>query len=479
MPNESKKIKFPINLGMEISQILQDKYNVQPRKDKLGMVDLSFTEQKLSLITSLELKHPVPGSLQGLHLLPNLKSLSIESRGITAHMQQKNISSITDKDMEEIAQCTTLEDLSIVNQGKLTWLDVSNLENLQRLVVSHNQHLDNISGMDNLKNLWILKCYGNNILQEIENLDQILVQNSELGELSLDVLLFPNAIGYNPRTGEYNEDSLDKIQDLAQGSIVTWEEALNGNKSIKINTNQMIKLHNKSCEILENNISPAANTRDTIIGIEQYLAINVKYDSDGSKHGHTHGVKNGNFRMQEGPKGGTNSAYNALVKNTCVCEGYTRGMQYLLKLKGINSHNVDCYGVKDTIHMSSTHGENEYTTYILPDSSRYHSIICIDDYNCLYADPCYNAAAYRRGNKTMPWLLKTKEEISKDHTLSFDERDVENDSLSQPSNVIKASILKNNLFRQSRISSINNTRKAIKDQVKGQIITKEGHKNER
>lgn len=42
------------------------------------------------------------------------------------------------------------------------------------------------------------------------------------------------------------------------------------------------------------------------------------------------------LRMRVGPAGGTNGAYNAIMENTCVCEGYTRAMQYLLKLKGIN-----------------------------------------------------------------------------------------------------------------------------------------------
>lgn len=56
------------------------------------------------------------------------------------------------------------------------------------------------------------------------------------------------------------------------------------------------------------------------------------------------------FKLDQ--KDGTNGAYNALVKNICVCEGYTRGMQYLLKLRGINSHNVDCYAGKDKTGMA-------------------------------------------------------------------------------------------------------------------------------
>ena len=104
------------------------------------------------------------------------------------------------------------------------------------------------------------------------------------------------------------------------------------------------------------------------------------------------------LRMRVGPAGGTNGAYNAIMENTCVCEGYTRAMQYLLKLKGINSHNVDCYAGKDTTHMADSKGENKYTTYKLP-TDGYHSIICIDDYYSLYDDPCWNACRYQKGDK--------------------------------------------------------------------------------
>ena len=118
MENKSKKIELPISLGLLISKILREKHNIQPRRNSIGLLDLSFTEQELSLITSLEIKNPVHGNLEGLHFLPNLQSLSVETRGITAHMKPKDIPSITDIDMKEISKCTSLRDLSIVNKLK-------------------------------------------------------------------------------------------------------------------------------------------------------------------------------------------------------------------------------------------------------------------------------------------------------------------------------------------------------------------------
>ena len=111
-------------------------------------------------------------------------------------------------------------------------------------------------------------------------------------------------------------------------------------------------------------------------------------------------------------------------------------MQYLLRLKGIKSHNVHCISGEDKLHMSTDKQDDKYKRYDLPDDG-YHSIISIDDINCLYDDPCWNASRYQRGNKSMPWTLLTKEEISRDHTLSFNERDIDNNTLKVPRDAIE------------------------------------------
>lgn len=469
MENEGKKIELPRGLGLAVWKILKEEHNIEPRKNKVGLIEFHFTEEELGLIKKIEFTNPAPGNLQGISLLPKLQTLNIKSHAVTAHLQQKDIPSITDAEINEIQKCTSLKNLSIVNQAKVGALNVSKLKNLQQLVVTHNQHLDEIWGMEELENLWILECYGNNRLHSIKNLDKVIQKNQELSKLDLDVLLFPNAIGYNTNTGEYNRQALEQIQDM---QTTSWKESLNGNRAIKINTNQMIQLHNKACKINAENIPSSAEIRDTIIGIEMYLARNVKYDYDAMEKGHTSGYMVDNVRIVKGPAVGANGAYNALVDNKCVCEGYTRGMQYLLKLRGINSHNVDCYGEPDTTYMASNKEESKYTTYRMPDSAEYHSIICIDDYDYLYDDPCWNACYYQQGDKSMPWLLKTKEEISQDHTLSFDERYIENNLSKQPSDIIQASIQRNDLFRAARTrqDSVNSTRNTIKQQVKGQII---------
>ena len=132
-----------------------------------------------------------------------------------------------------------------------------------------------------------------------------------------------------------------------------------------------------------------------------------------------------------------------------MCEGYTRAMQYLLRLKGIKSHNVHCISGEDKLHMSTDKQDNMYKIYNLPDDG-YHSIISIDDVDCLYDDPCWNAGRYQIGDKSMPWTLLTKEEISKDHTLSFNERNIDNNTLNVPRSDIQIAMQKIAIYRENR-----------------------------
>ena len=252
------------------------------------------------------------------------------------------------------------------------------------------------------------------------------MKNQYLTDISLDVLLFPDAVGYKENT-DIRDDIVQRFNEMN----FTWREILSSGKSIKINNYQMLQMHKKACEALREYVPQNCESKTIVLGIEQYLSENIRYDYQAIKNkSHTHSTKNSNDQLPSivsGPIGGANGAYNAFIYNTCVCEGYTRAMQYLLKLKGIKSHNVHCISGEDKLHMSTDKGDDMYKRYDLPDDG-YHSIISIDDMNYLYDDPCWNAGRYQIGDKSMPWVLLTKKEISKDHTLSFGEKNIDNES---------------------------------------------------
>ena len=260
-------VKLPMSLGLIVWNQLKE-HGIEPRKNKLGIIDFSFKKEELELITELKIVNPTSRNIEGISLLPNLKKLELESKGITAHKQKKMIASISDDEIKEIAQCTSLEELSIVNQAEISYIDVSRLSNLRVLEIHHNENLDEIIGLEEINGLWEIDIFGNNRLGKIENLDRIILSNEELADLQLDVLSFPDAIGLNRSTMEYNDDALEAIKELD----AKWKESMHGKTQIVINNAQMILLHNKACQILDENIPMGAETKDIIVGIERYMS---------------------------------------------------------------------------------------------------------------------------------------------------------------------------------------------------------------
>ena len=408
------KKPFSSFLAMEIANHLRDKHGINYwKKENWSVSDAQFEPEDLAKITKLSFKNILENYLIGLDKLPNLKSLSIINTSDYAFT--KSDASIGNNDIVAIEKLTNLEELEIINQSKVDNIDLSQLTKLTELRINQNSNLEHIYGAEKLKSLDHLECYGNYSLNSFENLDKI-IETGNLGDgIELDVMLFPSAIGYNHRDGSYNQ----KAYLAMPPDNTAWIEPagdIRNSKMTKLSHEKMIELHNKACEIIDRNVPQNGNTQDIILATELYLAEHVVYDKaklKGSKYLHKDGVS-------IGVKNGAQGAYNCLVGNCCVCQGYTRGERYLLGLRGIKTHEVDCLAGEDTIGMSDSK-KQFYGDPTLPESG-YHSIIRIDDYYGLYSDPCWNAGKYQAGDKSMPYSLRTKAEISKTHTLSFGER---------------------------------------------------------
>lgn len=141
MATDTELIKMPMSLGIKINEILQDKIEFSPRKNKIGLLSCEFTREELELIDKLSFENPVSEELKGVELLPNLKSLTIKSIGNTSYKQDKNIASISDKDVSCIAKCKNLEYLDIENQAKISYIDISKMEKLHFLSLNRNARI--------------------------------------------------------------------------------------------------------------------------------------------------------------------------------------------------------------------------------------------------------------------------------------------------------------------------------------------------
>ena len=434
-------IEIPLSLGLRIYKLL----NIKPRYNKIGLPSFTFTTEELSKITNLNIENPVSGDLQGIEYLPNLTSLKVQSYGRNYYKQDKEITSISKADIKAISKCTNLTSLEIINQERISFIDLDKLQKLKHLVITRNNQLEEVFGLESLNNLKYFHFSGNDLISQIKGLDKIILNNSNMEYLLLDLLLFPDAAGYTIKDMSLNPDLVKKLSSMH----IVWEEKF-GNfdqDNIMINTSRMLEMHKKACEALMEYVPQYCEKKTAIAGAELFLSQNVEYDSEGLKNDFSQHVVNGEL---VGPIGGTNGAYNAFMYNSCVCEGYTRAMQYLLRLKGINTRNIHCIAREDNLKMAFDKDNNKHRKYLIPDGDR-HSIIAIDDDNYwFYDDPCWNANDYQAGIKTMTWVLLDKNDISKDHTLCFTEKNVSDNRVTISRERVKLEFDRIELYHQSR-----------------------------
>lgn len=425
-------VKLPLYLGMEVWKELEKK-GIQRRFNSMGMLSFEFSQEELDSIEKLHIQDPTVNTLKGVSNLRNLKDLQIDRTVLKIkgpkpysgiyipqdrYNLERNLSSITDRNIEEIEKLEKLEKLTLIGQARVTALDVSRMKSLKELSLAGNMRLESLTGLGALEGLTNMTLLANHELAEVEGLNQCL-NNGVIDTVKMDPQLFPTAINFNPKTHAEDTRLIERMQ---KGDIdIKFFETLTPSKDIKMNIQQMLMVHSKAKEIVRELSAVRRTNREAIILTQAYLGENVFYDHASLKTTHTHTTEIG---RTQGPVHGANGIYNCLLLNQCVCQGYSRGAKYLLGLQRINAREVGCVAEKDTGDLRNANN-NKYGILSLPDEG-YHSILLIDDMatdEFGYCDPCWNAEYYK-ANKTMPYMLMGNDEIKKTHTLSLEESNI-------------------------------------------------------
>lgn len=454
---EYEKIKLSVSLGLAVSKALREERGIQTEVNQYGLLNFGFLPEDLETIRKIELSNIKKDSLDKIEYLKNLETLIIvnghnHDGGNERELKNDQIEnsheseeySIEDRDFMDITHCRNLKKLVIVGQNKLKTIDLNYFENLEHIEFRCNKNLEVIETGRTLGKLKTFVCCDNEKLKNTEEIGRIIERNSELLRIEIDVMNFPDAIQFDYHSGEYNRGIIERMKQIPE---MSFEECFEADRTITLTLEQMVKMHNKACEILHLYVQDTANKKDLAVGIENYLAKNVEYDVKAGQHVHIDSLENGCenteqiYRFVKSPMHGASGAYNALVFNQCICEGYTRAMQYLLKLKGIKSHDVYCYPKIKQKSFFNTEEENAQAgKYEIAFDDEYHSVLCIDDYYSLYADPCLDAKFYRKGDKTLPFVLKTKDQMEETHRFVSSQEDVLNRYSEQSEHSIMSAI---------------------------------------
>lgn len=324
--------------------------------------------------------------LKKLKIKPNLRDM-----GITLDL--------------DISNMGKLESLDIIATDGITNINIDNAPNLNAINISGNKGLEKTTGLEDLKELKTLLMVDNNVLKEIPDIQSIAHgQNIETLQVDFDWLhLFEEKYG-----------SLDKIQDDdVMNNKVTLIEKM-GRFIYPLELDKGIEVEKKSRKILDQIIDDSMSETEKICAINTWLVDNVKYDFNVIDE--RDDASAGKIEL-EGQRAidniRANSAYNSLVLQSAVCEGYTNGMKYLLNKAGIEAEKVDCRYWDEE--------DEEITDYIHPKNSN-HSIIRFKTKDgWFYSDPTFDSmdASKRK------FFFKTRDEINKVHSLSIVEMNVD------------------------------------------------------
>lgn len=393
-------IHLPYTFGEKVRSAIdkyRDKNNLDTPEEikKLYNKNEHFLESEFDLVEELYITEE---AIQYLHLFKNVKVLNITC----AHQ-------FTNEEVQKIINTyPNLEELNVANQNKITYLNLEEQPNLQELTIHSNKNLSRILGLRDLSNLFEIIVYDNPELLEVYNkllCAKVLKESLHGTRCKLDLLYIKELLELLPSNISQEQLKLLDIKFVEQLKDNTIIE------NIEHSVAQTIFVYENAKEIVEKYTKETDTPKQKFAIINEWLCQNVIYDHDGMER-QIH-VSNG---QQRGIKGGTNSCINAILYKTCVCQGYTKAAQLLLKIAGIESYDVGCVATDDdNVRKTLRYGERKI-------SYSDHSILRVlfpnnEEY---YSDITWDAGKIQDGKPRENFLL-SKEDISKKHQLEGEE----------------------------------------------------------
>ena len=369
-----------ISLSLNVGEIIRK--SIIDNEKRLGILPLeelknvynkqnTFFEKELSLVSTLTVNREV---LEIINLFPNVLDLTIDSS-----------EQFTTKEINFIIQSfPNLKKLTIKNQDNLQVLNLSNLYQLEELNITSNDKLFKMTNLEELSNLEKLTFYNNNLFSSISinKLVNYIKENKDKS-FNIDVLYFK-----------------DVFPDLP--SNIVWSEFLKEKTLVEHLTyknEEMLKVYKKALSIINKYLESGDTDEEKFAILYEWLTKNVTYDFAS--------LKNTNNK-----KLASNGTVGAFLDNKAVCQGYTKAMQFFLKILNIPSLDISCVMDDDARKRKSYSLDGR----MMP-SYADHSIIKVRlSNNTFYNDISSDSirAMFGFGKK---YFLMSKDEIEKTHKL--------------------------------------------------------------
>lgn len=376
-------VDLDLRLGTAVRSFLNKKFkgkNAPPKVPNAYNYNQTFSQEELEAITDLQLFDFQ--NFSELSLFPNLKNLTIST--------SKNLK-LSEQDIETLKKITTLESLSINGYSGFKTIDCHDFSTkLYSLSLTNCPDLERVENLN--ANIDFFKCVGNYSIKNVQEIVSSTIHNRDfITDYVLDVSYAPAFFKrFKSLEGLIRPETLE----LMKLNIRFGEEI---SRKIHIhNFNVINAIQKKTEEISSRIISPQDDELSKFSNLYLWVCKNVKYDFDGLEHSHRMASSNG---LTQGEKMGTNNYLNGLLYRKCVCEGFSKTLQYLCAYNNIPTNLVLC------------HTGNE-----LPDNVFDHSILQYEEHGkARFCDITWDAMAYQKGQKDFRYFLLSEEEMAKDH----------------------------------------------------------------
>jgi len=401
-----------VNLPYGIGSILRDKIDTKRIKNGLpepaelkNVYDQhqTFLESELASLTSLTINSDF---IPYLEYFPNLKNITIDS---AKGMKQFDI-------QEVINKYPNLTGLTIKGQQDVGLLDLSRLKKLENLDISDNHNLNKILGLKELENLDSLKYVNNHFPDptfQKEIFDEVLKLTGKIyPECTIDVLSMPSFVKYLEEKKIPIENNFPNLK---------WSESLKEGKGainyVTYSTDSLFSAYKRATDIISSYIKPSDSVEQKYAILYQWMCENVKYDYDSVNSNNMSGDKfllNGRvMRIVSGVAADANGTVTPFIKKACVCQGYTKAMQFLCKMVDIPVFDTYCA-------INTSKEETPHILFNEPDEIKAnhadHSIQKINlNGNIYYSDLTWDANRHQKGLPNSKYFLLSYDDISKNH----------------------------------------------------------------
>ena len=383
-------ITLPWRFGNTIRDSIdayRKKYNIPEPKEvkELGVYRKrdTFFEDEMQYVQDLSIDKTV---MDYIHYFPNVINVTIQGN-----------SELDGPDFIKIIHTfPNIQRLTIKGQNHLQFLDIHHLKSLKKLELISNRNLHQLIGIDMLSDLEEFTFYDNVIYAREKELCDHISSLSEKGvHCNIDVLYMPLL----QQIGFHDSPSFHWCESIGLGLH---------SDEITYSTSQLEKALEIAKKVVDYYIHDGDSALEKYAIIYQWVCENIQYDYNSLNHNHYHVEDN----QKVGSLGGANGTVNGLIYGSCVCEGYTKIMQLLLKLCNIPSFDIGCIIQNNQILFPSIDINGIKKTH-----SGNHSILKVNiDGSCYYSDVTWDASRFQKKSNRKYFLLSTQD-IKRDHVL--------------------------------------------------------------